>query len=41
MRACRSFGRFRATGTEEQRQKALRVVNDARKSLYLNLAEKD
>ncbi|MFI8849470.1 PadR family transcriptional regulator [Streptomyces sp. NPDC053499] len=36
-----AFQQVWATGTEEQRQKALRVVNDAKKSLYLILAEED
>ncbi|MGI5350982.1 PadR family transcriptional regulator [Streptomyces sp. CA-250714] len=36
-----AFQQVWATGTEEQRQKALRVVNDARKSLYLILADED
>ncbi|WP_079135090.1 PadR family transcriptional regulator [Streptomyces qinglanensis] len=36
-----AFQQVWATGTEGQRQKALRVVNDARKSLYLILAEED
>ncbi|MEU4967880.1 PadR family transcriptional regulator [Streptomyces smyrnaeus] len=36
-----AFQQVWATGTEEQREKALRVVNDARKSLYLILAEED
>ncbi|MGY1434208.1 helix-turn-helix transcriptional regulator [Streptomyces reniochalinae] len=36
-----AFQQVWATGTPEQREKALRVVNDARKSLYLILAEED
>ncbi len=36
-----AFQQVWATGTAEQREKALRVVNDARKSLYLILAEEE
>ncbi len=34
-----AFGQVWKTGTKEQREKALTVVNDARKKLYLILAD--
>ncbi|MFE2101107.1 MULTISPECIES: PadR family transcriptional regulator [unclassified Streptomyces] len=36
-----AFGQVWNTGTKEQREKALAVVNDARKKLYLILADED
>ncbi|MGF3198292.1 PadR family transcriptional regulator [Streptomyces diastaticus] len=36
-----AFGQVWKTGTKEQREKALAVVNDARKRLYLILADQD
>lgn len=36
-----AFGQVWKTGTVEQRQKALGVINDARKKLYLILADED
>ncbi|MEU4350970.1 PadR family transcriptional regulator [Streptomyces sp. NPDC023838] len=36
-----AFGQVWKTGTAEQRQKALGVINDARKKLYLILADED
>jgi DNA-binding PadR family transcriptional regulator len=36
-----AFRQVWATGTPEQREKALAVVNEARKKLYLILAEED
>ncbi|MFC7310537.1 PadR family transcriptional regulator [Streptomyces monticola] len=36
-----AFGQVWKTGSTEQRQKALTVVNDARKKLYLILADED
>ncbi|GAA0581986.1 PadR family transcriptional regulator [Streptomyces crystallinus] len=36
-----AFGQVWKTGTAEQRQKALGVINDARKRLYLILADED
>lgn len=36
-----AFGQVWKTGTKEQREKALAVVNDARKKLYLILADQD
>ncbi|GAB2624214.1 hypothetical protein GCM10027168_65160 [Streptomyces capparidis] len=36
-----AFGQVMATGSEEQRAKALAVVNEARKKLYLILADED
>ncbi|MGW0998641.1 PadR family transcriptional regulator [Streptomyces sp. NPDC002523] len=36
-----AFGQVWKTGTKEQRDKALAVINDARKKLYLILADED
>lgn len=36
-----AFGQVWRTGNKEQREKALAVVNDARKKLYLILADED
>ncbi|MFF9092619.1 PadR family transcriptional regulator [Streptomyces sp. NPDC014802] len=36
-----AFGQVWKTGTKEQREKALAVLNDARKKLYLILADED
>ncbi|SEC34961.1 DNA-binding transcriptional regulator, PadR family [Streptomyces misionensis] len=36
-----AFGQVFKTGTKEQREKALTVINDARKKLYLILADED
>ncbi|MBO0515869.1 PadR family transcriptional regulator [Streptomyces beijiangensis] len=36
-----AFGQVWKTGTADQRQKALTVINDARKKLYLILADED
>jgi DNA-binding PadR family transcriptional regulator len=36
-----AFGQVWKTGTSEQRQKALAVINEARKKLYLILADED
>ncbi|MFJ3234093.1 PadR family transcriptional regulator [Streptomyces sp. NPDC086787] len=36
-----AFGQVWKTGTKEQREKALTVINDARKKLYLILADED
>lgn len=36
-----AFGQVWKTGSADQRQKALSVVNDARKKLYLILADED
>ncbi|MFF5018158.1 PadR family transcriptional regulator [Streptomyces sp. NPDC001165] len=36
-----AFGQVWNTGTKEQREKALAVINDARKKLYLILADED
>ncbi|HZF87533.1 PadR family transcriptional regulator [Streptomyces sp.] len=36
-----AFGQVWKTGTAEQREKALAVINDARKKLYLILADED
>ncbi|MBB4888801.1 DNA-binding PadR family transcriptional regulator [Streptomyces netropsis] len=36
-----AFGQVWKTGSEEQRQKALAVINESRKKLYLILAEED
>jgi DNA-binding PadR family transcriptional regulator len=36
-----AFGQVWKTGSAEQRQKALGVINDARKKLYLILADED
>ena len=36
-----AFGQVWKTGTADQRQKALSVINDARKKLYLILADED
>ncbi|MGW1726065.1 PadR family transcriptional regulator [Streptomyces sp. NPDC002306] len=36
-----AFGQVWKTGSKEQREKALTVINDARKKLYLILAEED
>lgn len=36
-----AFGQVWKTGTKEQRDKALTVINDARKKLYLILADED
>ncbi|PJT50261.1 PadR family transcriptional regulator, partial [Streptomyces albidoflavus] len=36
-----AFGQVWKTGTKEQQEKALAVVNDARKRLYLILADQD
>lgn len=36
-----AFGQVWKTGTKEQREKALTVINDARKRLYLILADED
>ncbi len=36
-----AFGQVWKTGSKEQREKALAVVNDARKKLYLILADED
>ncbi|MER6346360.1 helix-turn-helix transcriptional regulator [Streptomyces sp. NPDC001595] len=36
-----AFGQVWKTGTPEQREKALAVINDARKKLYLILADED
>ncbi|MFC7216821.1 PadR family transcriptional regulator [Streptomyces polyrhachis] len=41
MALAEAFRQTWATGTPEQRQKAIGVVNDARKRLYLILAEED
>ncbi len=36
-----AFGQVWKTGSKEQREKALAVINDARKKLYLILADED
>lgn len=36
-----AFGQVWKTGSKEQREKALTVINDARKRLYLILADED
>lgn len=36
-----AFGQVWKTGSKEQREKALTVINDARKKLYLILADED
>ena len=36
-----AFGQVWKTGSKEQREKALSVINDARKKLYLILADED
>ncbi|WAL94211.1 PadR family transcriptional regulator [Streptomyces sp. Je 1-369] len=36
-----AFGQVWKTGTKEQREKALTVINDARKKMYLILADED
>lgn len=36
-----AFGQVWKTGSADQRQKALTVINDARKKLYLILADED
>lgn len=36
-----AFGQVWKTGSKEQREKALAVITDARKKLYLILADED
>ncbi len=36
-----AFGQVWKTGSKDQRDKALKVINEARKKLYLILADED